>query len=114
MGAVQLSHNRGRISSGGGLQLSWRMFSAFRKGEKYKDHFASGVYECAKCGYELFSSAAKYAHQSPWPAFSDTFHPDSVTKVEEKKGALKVSCGRCGEQLGHEFLGDGPRGKSRF
>ena len=31
------------------------MFSAFRKGEKYKDHFASGVYECAKCGYELFS-----------------------------------------------------------
>ena len=34
---------------------SWTMFSAFRKGEKYKDHFASGVYECAKCGYELFS-----------------------------------------------------------
>merc|ERR1711978_538434 len=70
---------------------SWTMFSAFRKGEKYKDHFASGVYECAKCGYELFSSAAKYAHQSPWPAFSDTFHPDSVSKVEEKKGALKLS-----------------------
>ena len=30
-------------------------------------------------------SAAKYAHQSPWPAFSDTFQPDSVSKVEEKK-----------------------------
>ena len=46
---VQLGHNRGRVS------CSWTMFSAFRKGEKYKDHFASGVYECAKCGYELFS-----------------------------------------------------------
>ena len=26
----------------------------------------------------------------------------------------QVSCGRCGAPLGHEFLGDGPRGKSRF
>ena len=28
--------------------------------------------------------------------------------------ACQVSCGRCGAPLGHEFLGDGPRGKSRF
>ena len=31
------------------------MFSAFRRGEKYKDHFEAGVYVCAKCDYELFS-----------------------------------------------------------
>ena len=28
--------------------------------------------------------------------------------------ALKVSCGRCGNPLGHEFVKDGPNGKSRF
>ena len=31
------------------------MFSAFRKGEKFKDHFETGIYVCAKCDYELFS-----------------------------------------------------------
>ena len=31
------------------------MFSTFRKGEVFKDHFEDGVYVCAKCGYELFS-----------------------------------------------------------
>ena len=28
--------------------------------------------------------------------------------------ALKVSCAKCGNGLGHEFLGDGPQGGSRF
>merc|ERR1712032_1299649 len=86
-----------------GLQLFHqnKMFSAFRRGEKYKDHFETGIYVCAKCGYELFSSATKYKHESPWPAFNQTFHKDSVTKVEEKPGAYKVSCSKCGNGLGH-------------
>ena len=25
-----------------------------------------------------------------------------------------MSCGKCGNGLGHEFIGDGPKGKSRF
>jgi len=90
------------------------MFSSFRKGEVFKDHFEDGVYVCAKCGYELFSSATKYSHNSPWPAFTQTYHQDSVSKYEERPGALKVSCGKCGNGLGHEFLGDGPKGQSRF
>ncbi|KAA0194231.1 hypothetical protein HAZT_HAZT000763 [Hyalella azteca] len=43
--------------------------------------------------------------------------PDSVTKVPEegRPRALKVSCGKCGYGLGHEFLKDGPDGVgSRF
>lgn len=74
-----------------------------------------GVYVCARCGYELFSSRAKYEHSSPWPAFTETIHEDSVAKRKERPGALKVSCGKCGNGLGHEFLNDGPkRGQSRF
>uniref|UniRef100_A0A8C5LED9 Methionine-R-sulfoxide reductase B1 n=1 Tax=Jaculus jaculus TaxID=51337 RepID=A0A8C5LED9_JACJA len=75
-----------------------------------------GIYVCAKCGYELFSSHSKYAHSSPWPAFTETIHADSVVKRPEhnRPEALKVSCGKCGSGLGHEFLNDGPkRGQSR-
>ncbi|KAF1657507.1 Methionine-R-sulfoxide reductase B1, partial [Aptenodytes patagonicus] len=54
-------------------------------------------------------------HSSPWPAFTETVHEDSVSKRKERPGALKVSCGKCGNGLGHEFLNDGPkRGQSRF
>lgn len=51
-----------------------------------------GVYVCAKCGYELFSSCSKYAHSSPWPAFTETIHADSVAKRPEHNSpkALKV------------------------
>uniref|UniRef100_A0A8D2QRM2 Methionine sulfoxide reductase B1 n=1 Tax=Zosterops lateralis melanops TaxID=1220523 RepID=A0A8D2QRM2_ZOSLA len=64
---------------------------------------SAGIYVCAKCGHELFSSRAKYEHSSPWPAFTETLRGDSVT------------CGKCGNGLGHEFLNDGPRrGQSRF
>jgi len=91
------------------------MFCEFRRGEKYKDHFEPGVYVCSKCDYELFSSETKYSHWSPWPAFTATLQKNSVKKLEEIPGvALKVSCGMCGNGLGHEFIGDGPRGKSRF
>ena len=50
----------------------------------------SGKYVCKECGHELFRSEAKYEHQTPWPAFTKTVLPDSVAKVEERKGALKV------------------------
>lgn len=56
-------------------------FCAWDRGEVWKDHFAVGKYVCAKCGHELFTSRAKYKHDSPWPAFSETIHEDSLSKV---------------------------------
>lgn len=50
-----------------------------------------GIYVCAKCGHELFSSRAKYEHSSPWPAFTETLRGDSVAKRKERPGALKVT-----------------------
>ncbi|OQV12011.1 putative Methionine-R-sulfoxide reductase B1 [Hypsibius exemplaris] len=80
-------------------------FCSFNGGEKYKDHFQPGIYTCSKCGFELFGSHSKYQHSSPWPAFTETVHADSLSKVPEtipqsKPNALKVSCGRCGQGLG--------------
>uniref|UniRef100_A0A671M0Q8 Methionine sulfoxide reductase B1a n=1 Tax=Sinocyclocheilus anshuiensis TaxID=1608454 RepID=A0A671M0Q8_9TELE len=72
-------------------------FCSFSGGEFYKDLFETGMYVCAKCGHELFSSRSKYEHSSPWPA------------------QQCVKCGKCGNGLGHEFVNDGPKhGLSRF
>ncbi|KYO30836.1 methionine-R-sulfoxide reductase B1 [Alligator mississippiensis] len=68
-------------------------FCAFRGAERYAGLFDPGIYVCSKCGYELFSSQAKFEHSSPWPAFTKTVHADSVSKYEERPGTLKVSCG---------------------
>lgn len=99
----------------GGQSAPVMSFCFFNGGEKFKEHFKPGIYVCAKCGYELFSSRSKYEHSSPWPAFTETVHEDSVTRVKEPREAYKVSCGKCGSGLGHEFINDGPkRGQSRF
>uniref|UniRef100_A0AAX7T2K5 MsrB domain-containing protein n=1 Tax=Astatotilapia calliptera TaxID=8154 RepID=A0AAX7T2K5_ASTCA len=75
----------------------------------------AGVYVCSKCNHPLFSSRSKFAHSSPWPAFTETIREDSVTKMMETLTAYKVLCGKCGNGLGHEFVNDGPEeGISRF
>lgn len=90
-------------------------YCSFSGGEEYKNHFHPGIYVCSECGHELFSSLSKFEHSSPWPAFSETIHKDSVSKYPEAWGPIKVCCGKCGNGLGHEFLNDGPReGLSRF
>ncbi|PRD34971.1 UNVERIFIED_CONTAM: Msrb1 [Trichonephila clavipes] len=86
-------------------------FCAWITDEKYRDTFKSGTYNCSKCGNELFSSRTKFKHFSPWPSFTETVHENSVIKRKEKfrpSETYKVSCGKCGYGLGHEFVGDGP------
>jgi len=97
-------------------------FCSWAKQEIYRDNFSAGMYVCSACEYPLFSSSAKYKHHTPWPAFKNPVHPDSLAKkVEEEEQessdtfAYKISCGKCGNPLGHEFLKDGPDGVgSRF
>jgi len=90
-------------------------FCSFYSAEKYRDVFVSGVYVCAKCGYELFSSKTKYKHSTPWPAFTEPLHEDSISKKLESPDVYKVRCGKCGNGLGHEFVKDGPsKNLSRF
>lgn len=49
------------------------------------------MYVCSKCNHPLFSSRSKFAHSSPWPAFTDTIREDSVTKMMETLTAYKVT-----------------------
>ncbi len=70
----------------------------------------TGMYLCAACGEELFTSDDKYDSGSGWPSFSA---PAGQAVVEEKldrsHGMIRteVTCSRCDAHLGHVFP-DGP------
>ena len=68
-----------------------------------------GVYMCASCGAELFSSDTKFDSGSGWPSFSDTDKKKIELKEDSSFGIRRteVLCKKCGGHLGHLF-DDGP------
>lgn len=69
-----------------------------------------GVYTCAGCGAELFSSDTKFDSGTGWPSFSDMKNKENIELKEDKTFGMKrveVVCKRCGGHLGHVF-DDGP------
>ena len=77
---------------------------------KYVDEHAKGMYKCAVCGAELFSSDAKFDSGTGWPSFTE---PANLAHVELRDDAsygmhrTEVVCRNCGAHLGHVF-DDGP------
>lgn len=71
---------------------------------------ASGMYTCAACGQELFSSYTKFDSGSGWPSFYDVAKTGHVRlKADESFGTsrVEVTCANCDGHLGHVF-DDGP------
>jgi methionine-R-sulfoxide reductase len=70
----------------------------------------NGMYACAGCGQELFSSGTKYDSRSGWPSFWGAVDPSRIEKREDTSHGMRrieVLCARCGGHLGHLF-DDGP------
>lgn len=75
----------------------------------------SGMYTCAGCGADLFSSQAKFESGSGWPSFTEPALAQAVELRPDNSFLMKrteVLCRRCGGHLGHVFDdGPGPDGQ---
>lgn len=77
---------------------------------KYYRHKDKGVYVCAACGHELFTSETKYESGSGWPSFFRPIAKEAVGEnLDTRYGMTRteVYCSNCGSHLGHVFP-DGP------
>ena len=69
-----------------------------------------GIYKCAACDLELFSSDAKFESGTGWPSYFQPIAPGKVTVATDSSHGMErdeVVCSRCGGHLGHVF-DDGP------
>ncbi|TSC74878.1 MAG: peptide-methionine (R)-S-oxide reductase [Parcubacteria group bacterium Gr01-1014_30] len=85
---------------------------------KYVHTKDKGMYRCAVCGAELFSSDAKFDSGTGWPSFTEPANLKNIELREDRSlGMLRkeVLCKKCGSHLGHVFS-DGPpdRGGKRY
>ena len=69
-----------------------------------------GVFACAGCNLDLFSSDTKFDSHTGWPSFWDHL-PNAIGQTRDTSfGMIRdaVHCHRCGGHLGHVF-DDGPK-----
>jgi peptide-methionine (R)-S-oxide reductase len=69
-----------------------------------------GVFACAGCEQQAFSSDTKFDSHTGWPSFYAPIKGAIETADDRSYGMrrTKVSCSRCGGHLGHVFE-DGPK-----
>ena len=80
---------------------------------KYWNSHEQGIYKCAICGNDLFSSDAKFDFGTGWPSFTKPKNLENIELKEDNTGGMhrtEVLCKNCGAHLGHVF-DDCPRDK---
>ena len=80
---------------------------------KYWNEHAKGMYKCAICGAELFSSDTKFDSETGWPSFTEPANLENIIlRPDDSDGMhrIEVVCKNCSAHLGHVF-DDGPKEK---
>ena len=69
-----------------------------------------GIFACAGCGSDLFSSSTKFDSGTGWPSFWAPLDNAVDSHVDKSWGMSRdaISCHRCEGHLGHVF-NDGPK-----
>ena len=72
---------------------------------KYLDGHEKGMFKCAICGAELFSSDTKFDSGTGWPSFPDVVKKGVELHTDNSMGVsrIEVICSKCGGHLGHLF-----------
>ncbi len=98
-------------------QLTPQQYEILRRGGteppftgKYAFSKEDGMYRCAACGHDLFSSETKFESGTGWPSFTEPAIAENVVLLpDESHGMIRteVRCRNCDSHLGHVF-DDGP------
>lgn len=74
------------------------------------DEHRSGIFSCAGCAQQLYSSKTKFDSHTGWPSFWQPLSGAIINKTDSTFGMSRteVRCHRCGGHLGHVFE-DGPK-----
>jgi peptide-methionine (R)-S-oxide reductase len=74
------------------------------------DEHRAGIFSCAGCRLDLFSSKTKFESGTGWPSFWQPLDGAVSTRTDTSFGMERneVHCRRCGGHLGHVF-DDGPK-----
>jgi len=77
---------------------------------KYYLNKEKGMYTCAACGNELFTSDMKFDSECGWPSFDKEIAGGKIKKITDYSHGMvrtEIVCAKCGSHLGHLF-DDGP------
>jgi peptide-methionine (R)-S-oxide reductase len=78
---------------------------------EYNLKFDKGIYTCAGCGTELFTSDQKFESHCGWPSFDNEIgEGNKIKKIKDFSHGMirtEIVCANCGGHLGHLF-DDGP------